>query len=267
MKIGIIGFGHLGQFLKNQLDEDNDYEVIKIWNRTPDVDNNILPLNDITKDNLKDIDLVVEVAHPDITKMYAKIILSECNLFIGSPTALSDQETYNLVEDLGKKYNRSIFVPTGALWAAEDIMKMAELGQLKKLSISMIKHPSSFKVFGDLKKLCDEAMETSTLKVLYSGPVRHLCKLAPNNVNTMAGAAIAAKNLGFDNVEANLIADPEMLEWHIVELDVTGEDGFNVKIRRKNPAKPGAVTGNATYFSFLASIHRCKYKPSGIHIC
>lgn len=267
MKVGIIGFGNLGQFLKNELDKDSNYEVVKIWNRTSDEGNGILPLDKITKENLKGIDLMIEVAHPDITKTYGKVILEETNLFIGSPTALSDQETYDLVEKLGTKYNRSIYVPTGALWAAEDIMKMAELGQLKGLTISMIKHPSSFKVLGDLKKLCNEALETSTLKTLYSGPVRDLCKLAPNNVNTMAGAAIAAKNLGFDNVKAKLIADPDLLEWHIVELDVTGEDGFNVRIRRENPAKPGAVTGNATYFSFLASIHRCKYKPSGIHIC
>ena len=34
---------------------------------------------------------------------------------------------------------------------------------------------------------------------LYRGPVRELCPLAPNNVNTMAAAAVAAANLGFDN--------------------------------------------------------------------
>lgn len=43
----------------------------------------------------------------------------------------------------------------------------------------------------------------------FSGPVRALCSLAPNNVNTMAGASIAAHNLGFDGVTARLVADPK----------------------------------------------------------
>lgn len=36
--------------------------------------------------------------------------------------------------------------------------------------------------------------------VVYDGPVRALCPLAPNNVNTMACAAIAGHTLGFDGV-------------------------------------------------------------------
>jgi aspartate dehydrogenase len=42
--------------------------------------------------------------------------------------------------------------------------------------------------------------------VVYEGPVRTLCPLAPNNVNTMATAALAAHSLGFDAVKARLIA-------------------------------------------------------------
>jgi predicted dinucleotide-utilizing enzyme len=43
---------------------------------------------------------------------------------------------------------------------------------------------------------------------LYDGPVRQLCPLAPNNVNTMAAAAVAAHNLGLDGTRARLVADP-----------------------------------------------------------
>jgi predicted dinucleotide-utilizing enzyme len=44
--------------------------------------------------------------------------------------------------------------------------------------------------------------------ILYEGPVRNLCPLAPNNVNTMAAASIIAHNLGFDRVVGCLVADP-----------------------------------------------------------
>lgn len=40
------------------------------------------------------------------------------------------------------------------------------------------------------------------------GPVRGICSLAPNNVNTMAVGALAASNLGFDQTQACLVADP-----------------------------------------------------------
>ena len=45
----------------------------------------------------------------------------------------------------------------------------------------------------------DQAAPTGET-VLYDGSVRGLCPLAPNNVNTMAAAAIAGHTIGFDGV-------------------------------------------------------------------
>lgn len=42
-----------------------------------------------------------------------------------------------------------------------------------------------------------------------AGCVHNLCSLAPNNVNTMAAAAIAGHNLGFLGTQGCLISDPE----------------------------------------------------------
>lgn len=67
----------------------------------------------------------------------------------------------------------------------------------------MAKHPSSF-------KLADGRVFDGITKpmVVHEGSVRELCPLAPNNVNTMAAAAVAANNLGFDQVRGRIIADP-----------------------------------------------------------
>ena len=48
--------------------------------------------------------------------------------------------------------------------------------------------------------------------LLNQGPVRQLCPMAPNNVNTMACAAIAAHNLGFDGVQGCIVADRRYVE-------------------------------------------------------
>ena len=44
--------------------------------------------------------------------------------------------------------------------------------------------------------------------VVPPGCIRDLCPLAPNNVNTMAAAALAAHNLGFDKAQGCIVADP-----------------------------------------------------------
>ena len=100
------------------------------------------------------------------------------------------------------------------------------------LKITMKKHPSAFKLCGYLaEKLKEVGSDPLTLyegtviliwqcyvaiyllvifKSCTSGCVKDLCPLAPNNVNTMACAAIAAHNLGFDGVVGCLVADPRL---------------------------------------------------------
>lgn len=62
-----------------------------------------------------------------------------------------------------------------------------------------------------------------------------------------------------------------MKDWHIVEVEVIGPEiagrRFSVTTTRKNPADPGAVTGTATYASFLSSVKRAGGKGSGVHLC
>ena len=134
----------------------------------------------------------------------------------------------------------------------------------------MTKHPSSFKLNGDIAEKNAKVVQKSV--VLYEGPVRPLCSLAPNNVNTMAAASVAASNLGLDGVTGKLVSDPNMTDWHIVEVEVFGPqksngNQFHVKTVRSNPADPGAVTGSATYNSFLSSILRANGKGKGVHLC
>ncbi len=90
--------------------------------------------------------------------------------------------------------------------------------------------------------------------------MRTLCDLAPNNVNTMAVAALAAQNLGFDNVIGCLIADKKLNDRHIIEIEITGpyneilKDNFKCTTIRSNPAHIGQVTGAQTYESFYYSL-------------
>ena len=148
------------------------------------------------------------MAHPIISENYGHKFLTKAHYVIGSPTALANQQTLDLIESASKLNGRKVFVPCGAFWGAADIRKMAAKNSLTGLKVTMRKHPDSLKVEGELKQKLEKVLPLSEAFTLYEGSVRSLCPLAPNNVNTMAVGALAAHNLGFDKVQACLVADP-----------------------------------------------------------
>jgi aspartate dehydrogenase len=243
-----------------------------------------------------------------------------------------------------RQAHRSCFVPAGALWGAGDITKMADRGNLAALtgracvclSISgfstlyKLPWPSTLRTFSwrvvcgrhwsvmwqtlPIKRLvfcgryATKEHRPLPAETLCKGPVRDLCPLAPNNVNTMACAALAAHNLGFDKTVGTscrfpnavvttrsvvrmtfsffnmthsrsiflgcLIAD-KSLQAHVITIEALGPvpsdggDRFAVTTTRHNPAKPGAVTGSATFASFLSSLLAACRSPqqTGVHFC
>lgn len=70
--------------------------------------------------------------------------------------------------------------------------------------VRMSKHPSCFRLTGDA---LSDWKEGEGRRVLFSGSVAELCPLAPNNVNTMAAAAVAAGALGFAGVRGEIVSD------------------------------------------------------------
>lgn len=269
-RVGIVGFGHLGRFLYHSLKDSKNFQVAFVWNRTLSVLDEVeekLVLRDLSDFRKKPADIIVEVAHPDITKAFGIDFLSSSDYLIGSPTALADENIHTNL--LSAATQNGIYIPSGALWGGEDLKKLADSNMLEGLKITMKKHPTSLKVLGELK-IRMENMNSNPM-TLYEGPVREICKLAPNNTNTMATAAIAGHNLGMDGVTGCLVADSTLINHHIVEVEAWGPviDGerFTVHTIRKNPASRGAVTGTATYTAFLSSLHNAVGKGPGIHLC
>jgi len=301
-RIGIVGFGHLGQFIVNAILKDPEiskgFELAFIWNRSIErviCDDRLkeFVLSDLNDFPSRKPDLIIEVSHPTIVAEYGEKFLEHADFLVGSPTAFSNPEVESKLRKAASHSRFGCYIPSGALWGAEDIRKMALRGQLTSLVITMKKHPSSLKLETSLmKKLAqymDDASNTEPFLV-YEGSVRTLCPLAPHNVNTMACAALAAVNLGFDRVQARLIADKN-LEAHIIEIDLEGSPytdlhstttslphtmesanapKFRVSTTRYNPAQTGSVTGLATYDSFLSSLISWTHignRKGGFHFC
>ncbi|CAG0896549.1 unnamed protein product [Darwinula stevensoni] len=277
LRIGIVGFGNLGKHLARKASESESLELAFVWNRDGSKMDSTdwLPATAILSE-LEDFasrrpELVVEVAHPSVTAEHAKDFLAVCPFAIGSPTALADEALLEEVERLS--FRRGVYVPTGALWGAQDIRGMDSLGTLRGLRVTMAKTPESFRLSEPLRSRLESASPLTSATTLYEGSVSDLCPLAPNNVNAMAVAALAARDtLGFRKVVGRLVADPGLSGWHRVEVEVRGEAGFEVRTVRMNPAAEGAVTGKGTYDSFWKSLLSASalvsaYGPHpGIHI-
>lgn len=271
-------FMSAGIYLVNQIQQEgdkNNVELAFVWNRTRNkMEETVEPhlqLQNLAEFEERKADLIVEVAHPSITKTFGEHFLSAANLLVGSPTALADEDTERRLRGRAKLSGYTLYIPSGALWGGEEIMRMADRGTLSGLKITMTKHPNSFKLDGRLAEVDLSAIREHT--VLYEGPIRQLCPMAPNNVNTMAAAALAAHTLGFDKVIGVLVADPSVPDWHLVDIEVTGATNeatgqvFSVTTRRCNPAAPGAVTGVATFASFWSSILVCKGHGGRVFFC
>lgn len=267
-RVGIVGYGSLGRFLYTAIGLRSDLEVAFVWNRSPEA---LVGLDSsLICSDLRDFasfrpDVVVEVAHPDVTLQHGERFLQAAHYLAGSPTALADQELEDRIRSAAQTGNFGLYLPAGALWGGMDIRKMADLDTLEAVKITMKKHPSSFKLNSPLRERNDAVSGSAAM--LYDGPVRGLCPLAPNNVNTMAAAAVAAHTLGFDGVQGCLVSDPALTDRHIVSVEVTGRGGFSVRTDRVNPAAIGAVTGNATYNSFLSSVVAAGKAGPGLHLC
>lgn len=217
-RVGIIGFGHLGQYLVQRIVCDPavsaGLELAFVWNRSPArVAESSLIDPALICTNLADAatfspDIIVEVCHPDVTREWGVRLLAVADLYVGSPTAFADPSTDAALRAAAATGLHALYVPAGALWGAQDLARMSSRGSLSALRVTMKKHPASLKLGGSLGKMVEQLLTDKTPgeTVLYEGPVRGLAPLAPNNVNTMAAAAIAAPILGFDGVIARLVS-------------------------------------------------------------
>eukprot|EP00729_Bicosta_minor_P000044 gene44-1844_t len=290
-RVGIVGFGKVGSFLaKNVVDSGAAKGVELAWVVDLFAPHNVTACEWLTEGMKqdpssldaclarKDVDLVVEVAHPDITKDYGVKILQQCDYLLASTTTFADPDTETaLLAEAGNPSGHGVYITPGAFFGSLDIQRMSNAGKLSALSVTMKKHPESlFPVKGTTEFDANEAAKKKDGEVvLYEGPVAALAKLFPVNVNTICTAALAASaSLGMAGVTAKLVAD-RGLEEMIIETrarglpKADGSPGLRITVIRENPSKKGEVTGQATLNSFLSSLLRVATAPArgdGLHL-
>jgi len=259
-RIGIIGFGQIGSFLYQEISIHPEFgleiafvhEVVK--EKTKILPSSIV-LESMEEFGKFEVDLVVEVAHPEAAKRYGPLVLEQADFLMLSVTALANEIFEKRIQEVAKTHGHRLYIAHGAIVGLDGIQDGKE--SWDKVTIIMKKNPRNLD-FNYAKRWNAEEINKQT--VLYDGPTRGICPLFPKNVNSHATLALAG--IGLDRTHSVLIADPK-LDESIIEIEAEGA-GNRIYIVRSNPIK--GVTGKLTLMSILESVRKTQELGPGLHI-
>ncbi len=240
-KIGLAGFGFIGRFLYERLTDRKDIEVAAVWSRNPATIAGLEPaivcshLEDLGERNL---DLVVEVAHPEVVHSLWPHLTSGADFMIASVTSLADRDFRHRIQRDAQERKIKVFLPHGAVLGLDGLRDGREL--LESVSVTTTKHPRNL---GLTESTSEEP------RVLFDGPTGDACSLFPRNVNVHAVIALAG--LGFEATRSKIVADPAIDTMrHRIEVRGRGLS-WNLDIESFSA---GQVTGSYTPESLYRSI-------------
>lgn len=251
-KIGIVGYGTLGSYLVDGINEDETLRLAFVYDMDKDrlsSLNNSLILNSMEEARGREADLIVEVASAEWVKSFASLVLEFSDLLIFSVTAFAEEGLQEKLDKVAKTNNTNYYISHGALLGLDGVRDGR--GMIEEVCITTIKHPEKL---GIKEKILSK-------KILYEGPTRKACELYPRNVNVHASLAI--HGLGFDKTISKVIADPEVNTMrHIVEVKGRGLVwAIDVQSR-----PVGAVTGAYTPESVFQTVKRICTQEYGMKL-
>ena len=260
-RLGLIGFGYIGSYVYEQVTTRPELgiDIAFVHNRSPDRVTE-LPTEQILEDlgdfASRQADLIVELAHPDVTRRHGVEFLKSSDYMPLSLTAFADAELDSALRRTADEHGTCIYIPHGAIVGLEALEEGRDTWE--EVSIVMKKPPRSLD-FSNVPQF--KEVEISSETVLFDGSARDICPLFPRNVNSHA--AVALGGIGFDATRSVLVADPA-LETSIIVVRARG-GGVEVEVRRENPMN--GVSGVFTLVATLASIGRACGPGAGLRIC
>lgn len=258
-RIGLIGYGQIGRAVKAMIDgnQASGMEVVFVHDVVESA------LKDLPKDlvlkRMEDFserkpDLVVEMAHPDITREWGVAILEATDYMLVSVTAMADRVLEQKMAETALKNGTRCFIPHGGVVGMDALVENRKLWE--SVDVIMKKPPRNidYAVVGinpdDIRK------ET----VLYDGPTRGVCPKFPRNVNTHA--AIAMAGIGFDRTHSVLIVNPA---WTTAVVSIKARaPGLELNVERIEGIS--GVTGASTPASIYNSVQTVGSCAPGVHL-
>lgn len=243
-RIGLVGYGFIGRHVCEQIlgDPSLGLAIAFVHNRSPGRLAGLPPelvLTDLGTFAERTPDLIVEVAHPAITRTYGTSFLKVCDYMPLSVTALADPDIERNLVTTALESNTRLIIPHGALVGLESLREARE--NWASVTITFRKPSGSLDFSAAGIDPDDIVGET----VVYDGPARGIAAKFPRNVNTMITCGLAT--VGLDACRAILIADPASSVMS-AEVEARGRDGAILRTYREE-----AATGGVSAAGMLAS--------------
>jgi len=250
VRVGLIGFGFIGSGMYRAIAERalGGLEVAFVWNRSADKLAGVpaeLVLADLAGFARAAPDLIVETAHPDVTRAHGDAFVARCDYMPFSVTALADDAVLHRVIAAATAHGHRLVLPQGALVGTDALLGWRHMW--RDVTITFRKHPGNI----DLAMVNRRADDIRGETVVFDGPVRAIAPLFPRNVNTMVTCALAT--IGVDRCRGRMIADPA-LDHAVAEIEAWGNDGSHLQIVKRQPMV--GVSGTEMLASALRSLQK-----------
>jgi len=260
-RIGLVGLGYIGRYVYEQITKRPELGLEVVFVQELAVERLAGLSGEIVLPEIRDFasrrpDLVVEMAHPAVTRQFGELFLQETDYMPLSMTAFADEGLQQRLLATAQRSGTCLFIPHGAVVGLESIFEGRELWE--EVTMVMKKSPKNLD-FSAAPQFQAAAITKET--VLYDGPTRAVCPLFPRNVNSHATVALAG--IGFDRTRSVLVADPS-LDVSVIEITARSKTAA-MRIERSNPLK--GVSGVFTLNSTLAAITRAKGTGGAMQIC
>ncbi|MGE0735952.1 MAG: aspartate dehydrogenase domain-containing protein [Alphaproteobacteria bacterium] len=246
-RIGLIGFGYVGRNVFERIRADDDFglDVAFVYNRDSGKLKDAVPEHLICKALSKaesfDPHLIVEMAHPSISKSFGDKFLRYADYLPLSVTALADAELEKKLRRAAKTHQHRLLIPHGALMGLDSLFEWRHMWE--EVTITFEKHPNAI-------DFSESGMTAPTGRAtVYDGPARGIAAKFPRNVNTMVTCGLAT--VGLDKCRAVLIAD-STLNYGVADVRARGKDGATLHMRKEQPM--AGVSGTELFESQFHSL-------------
>ena len=259
-RIGLIGYGQIGRVVHEMIDKDpnNGMEVVFVHDM---VSENLaqlpgeLALNELGEFASRKADLVVEMAHPTVTREWGKRILEKTNYMLISVTALADPEMEQMLEETTQKFGtRGLY---SSWWRGRHGCTTRKPGRVGRSSRCNEKgHPRTWIA------LPPEWIQIASL-------VRRCCMMVRHEVSVPSFPAIPIpwrrllmRVSDLRKTRSTLVVNPD---WNTATVAVHAKgEGVEMSIERVESIT--GVTGASTPASIFNSVQMIGSAGPGIHL-
>ncbi|MBM3278606.1 MAG: DUF108 domain-containing protein [Candidatus Handelsmanbacteria bacterium] len=258
-RVGLIGYGQIGAVVRKMIEDDpgNGMEVVFIHDadtrRLDSLPAN-LALRDLGDFASRKPDLVVEMAHPDVTRQWGTTILEQTNYMFISVTALADVGMEEKLLEITRRRGTRVYIPHGGVVGMDALRENRDVWE--EVHVVMKKNPKNV----DCARAGVDPNTITKETVLYDGTTRGICPIFPRNVNTHASIAYAG--IGFDRTHSVMIVDPA---WDKATVSIHAK-GPGVDLHVERVEAITGVTGASTPASIFNSVQMIGSTGPGIHL-